>query len=186
MAIVSASEFADWWGKSSAWVSKKIADGMPILSQGENGEAHSIDSALASEWLRKKGRAADSASSRLRLAQAEKAEFENLIRSGDFIPAEMHDAVIGKVAGEIAKQMAALPGRNAGVLAGLHEPALVRARLIKECNGVRNAVASHMVDLAGALAALRAEPAEVGADNGSAGGDMAGRLGMEQQETAAR
>jgi hypothetical protein len=103
-------------------------------------------------------------------------------RPGEFIPAAMLDASIGTIAGEIAQQMAALPGRVAGVLAGIHEPALVRARMIKECNGVRNAVANHMEGLAGALEALESEPAEVGADDAPARADDSGPLGERQSQ----
>jgi hypothetical protein len=184
VSIVTAAEFAEIVGKSPAWVSKQIAAGMPVQSRGENGHAHRIDTAEAIGWLLAEADSEQSASDRLRIAQAEKAEFENEIRAGQFITAEQHDAVIGRMAGEIAQQMAAFPGRYAGVLAGVTEPALVRARLIEGCNGVRNAVANHMVGLAGALAALRAEPAEVGADNGSAGGHMAGPMGQDEPEAS--
>jgi len=183
VSIVSAAQFAEIIGKSTAYVSKLIAADMPVRIRGGNGTAHEIDSAEAIAWLIHRNDTDQSASDRLRIAQAEKAEFENLVRQGDFIKAEAHDAVIGHVAGEIAQQMSALPGRVAGVLAGINEPALVRARMIEECNGVRNAVASHMVGLAGALAALRAEPAQVGANNRSAESDDAGPLGEGQQET---
>lgn len=185
--IVSAAQYARIRQKSPAWVSALIKRGLPVVEQGGNGREYSIDVGAAFEFelqLASAGEDGQSASDRLRIAQAEKAEFENRVRGGEFIPAEMHDAVIGKVASEIAQQMTALPGRVAGVLAGITEPALVRARMIKECNGVRDAVANHMDGLAGALEALGAQPAEMVIDNAATGGDDAGPLGAGQSEAA--
>lgn len=183
--IVSAAQYARIRNRSQAWISGLIKRGLPVVEQGGNGREYSIDVGAGFEFelqLKSSGEDGQSATDRLRVAQAEKAEFENRVRAGEFIPAELHDAVIGHVASEIAQQMAALPGRVAGVLSGIHEPALVRARMIEECNGVRDAVANHMDGLAGALEALAAQPAEVGTVSAIAGDHDTRPLGESESE----
>jgi hypothetical protein len=186
MPVVNRKEFAEFVGYTPRHVGNWLDEGMPCRRSGKKGDEVEIDSGDAIRWLleRRAGEDGQSATDRLRVAQAEKAEFENRVRAGEFIPAELHDAVIGHVASEIAQQMAALPGRVAGVLSGINEPALVRARMIQECNGVRDAVANHMDGLAGALEALAAEPAEVGTIGAVAGDHDAGPVGEGESEAA--
>jgi len=160
MAIVSAAEFAEFIGKSAAWISKQITAGMPVAAYGENGLAHEIDSVAACAWLLDVG----NAQARLKHAQAQKAEFENEVRRGELIPIELHGELLRKVAGEVVGQMSGFPGRVAGKIASIKDPALVRAKLIDECNEVRNAVANlfgEIADTLGEMVETATAPTEV-------------------------
>jgi len=121
---------------------------------------------------------------RLARAQAEKAEFDNEVRRGEFMPVELHGEILLKVAGEMAGQMSGFPGRVAGKIASIKDPALVRAKLIDECNYVRDAVARILGNLAEKFAG-DSEISQSGNDDSSVTAeDDAGHLG-EQQPTLA-
>jgi phage terminase Nu1 subunit (DNA packaging protein) len=85
---------------------------------------------------------------RLAAAQADRAEFENKVRIGEFMPIKEHGNLLRKVVSEISGQMAGFPGRVAGKIAGITDPAVVRTRLVDECNAVRDAVADHLDSIA--------------------------------------
>ena len=92
----------------------------------------------------------DSSENRARLtaAQADRAEFENSARRGEFISVELFGETLNAVVGEIAGQMAGFPGRVSGKIVDLQDPALVRSRLMDECNLVRTAIANHIRGIA--------------------------------------
>lgn len=155
MAIVTAAALAEFCGKSPAWVSKQIAAGMPVAVQGENGLAHQIDSAEALDWMLKQAAGDErTATARLKTAQAERAERDNLIQDGTLIPVSMYQDALVELASETVRALSALPGRLAGELAGITDPALMRARLIDEVTTIRNSLAGHCDDFAERVAEL--------------------------------
>jgi len=183
MAIVNKAEFAELVGYSPRQVSTWMESGMPCTGAGRKGVPVEINTADAIRWLIERGsmdRAEGSQRDRLALAQAQRVEFENEVRRGELIPIELHGELLRKVAGEVAGQMSGFPGRVAGKIASIKDPALVRAKLIDECNEVRDAVAGVLGDIAESFAgALPAVPDGAGDCEGPAEDD-AGHLGEQQ------
>jgi terminase small subunit / prophage DNA-packing protein len=85
---------------------------------------------------------------RLTRAQAERAEKENRVAAGELIPVSMYQDALVALASEMVRALSSLPGRLAGELAGISEPAVMRDRLMKEVNTIRNAIAGHCEDFA--------------------------------------
>jgi phage terminase Nu1 subunit (DNA packaging protein) len=149
--ILNANEYAKIRKKSAAWVSDLIDQGLPVISAGDHGKAYQIDLGAAIDWEIEKAKRLsneDAPTERLRRAQANRAEFENKVRSGEFMPIKTHGELLRKVVSEISGQMAGFPGRVAGKIAGVADPAVVRTRLVDECNAVRDAVADHLDSIA--------------------------------------
>ncbi|GAH43028.1 MULTISPECIES: hypothetical protein [unclassified Rudaea] len=144
MPIVNRREFAELVGYSPRQVADYLDRGMPCERSGKKGEAVEIDTAKAIRWMIENvrfGRPVSDDRERLAAAQADKAEFENAVRRGEFVSISMHGELLRRLAGEVAGQMAGFPGRVAPTVANMKDPALVRAKLIDECNDVRDAVA---------------------------------------------
>lgn len=161
--IVSASGYAEIRNRSSAWVTARIAEGLPVISAGERFTGYQIDVGAAFDWEleHERGkRGEESASARLRKAQAERAEFENRARRGEFISVELFGETVMALSGEVAGQMSGFPGRVAGKIAGVQDPAIVRSRLMDECNVVRSAFAAHLRGIAGIAEGARSEMSE--------------------------
>ena len=185
MAIVNASELADLLDKSNAWVSKQISEGAPVLSRGENGQAIQIESGKFFDWyVEKVTTSQKTEASRLRKAQAERTEFENRVRRAEFVSVELYGETLLAVAGEVAGQMAGFPGRVSGKVVGVQDPAIVRSRLIDECNIVRSAVAAHLRDIAGITERVRREIEGRGETERSSAQDVAGPVGGSESDPA--
>ncbi len=178
MAIVTAAAFADFCGKSPAWVSKQIAAGLPLAVEGENGLAHQIDSGEAIGWLLKQAAGDErTATARLKSAQAEKAENENRVRAGELVTLGMYQNALVELASEMIRAISALPGRLAGELAGITDPALMRARLIDEFSTIRNSLAGHCQGFAERIAELDRGVVAAGQDSPGASDNDARSLG---------
>jgi hypothetical protein len=78
---------------------------------------------------------------RLRRAQAELAELDAATRAGRLAPVEEYDAATMEALTIISTQLGGLPGRVAGELAGMTDPAKIRRYLADEINRIRNAAA---------------------------------------------
>jgi phage terminase Nu1 subunit (DNA packaging protein) len=150
--IVSSAQYAKLRGKSRPWVTARVREGLPVVEEGKSGREYRIETGAAIDWeiQRGLGTRPDGESERDRLArvQADRVQFENEARQGEFIPIRLHGELLRKVAGEIAGQMAGFPGRVAPKVANIRDPAMVRAKLLDECNDVRNAIANLLGNLA--------------------------------------
>lgn len=159
MATFNRNEFASLVGVSPRQVSDWMDEGMPCQRSGKKGEQVQIESAPAFQWLMKRNDG-EIASARLRKAQADRAEFENRVRRGEFISVELFGETLLALAGEVAGQMSGFPGRVAGKIAGVQDAGTVRSRLMDECNVVRSAFAAHLREIAGIAERVRAEMTE--------------------------
>lgn len=185
--IVSASGYAELRGKSPAWMTAKIAEGLPVITAGERFTEYQIDSGAAIEWEidRVKRASEDQPSTeRLRRAQADRAEFENRVRRGEFISIELHGETVLALASEVTGQMSGLPGRVAGKITGLQDPAIVRSRLMDECNIVRSAFATHLRGIAGIADGVQSETEGGSELERSTAQDFTGPMGGSEPDIA--
>lgn len=151
--LLTVSQFADEvLGVSPSYVSRLIKQGLPFTGGGKNGAKKIIDTHIAIPWLinHSKGgggkKAApenedmDEAKLRLAVAQADKAGVEAEIAKANVMPVSDAETVILSVVGICAQQMDALGGRMAIELAGINDPAEIRARLMDETRAIRRAM----------------------------------------------
>jgi len=78
---------------------------------------------------------------RLIKAQADKTESENQKLRGELVPFELMADVLNEVAVLYGTGVDALPSRLANELAGINDPAEIKARLFDECRRIRIATA---------------------------------------------
>lgn len=152
-ASLTATEYARLRGKSKAWVSAQIEQGMPVLSGGGSGREYAIDPGAAVRWELSRARErmqAQSASERLCAARAEAVERQNRQRAAELVQASIADQVVRSVAETINAQLDALPGRVENDIARTTSPAEIRALLLRETRLIRTAVAARLNDLSGA------------------------------------
>ena len=81
---------------------------------------------------------------RLIKAQADKTECENQKLRGELVSFALVQDVLCETAVLYASSIDALPGRLANELAGLNDPAEIKARLFDECRRVRIATAKNL------------------------------------------
>lgn len=127
-------------GISPRMVHKLRNRGMPV---------HSLEA--AQEWrrvnLEPKREAPKVASpmtqetTRLKSAQAELAELEAAERRGDLMPVADAQQVASEAIVIVTTQLDGLPGRTAGQLAGMTDPAAIRKFLLDETRRIRAAMA---------------------------------------------
>ena len=180
MATLNKKEFADLIGYSPRQLGEWLDRGLPCERSGKKGQEVEIDSVAAIRWMMENvsvGRKASEDRDRLARAQADRAEFENRVRRGEFISVELFGETIIALSGEVIGQMSGLPGRVAGKIAGVQDPAIVRTRLMDECNGVRSAFAAHLRGVAGISDRVRIEIESGGDADRPAAEDIAGSVG---------
>jgi len=155
---LTAAEFARLLDVSPASVTNWMNDGMPATRSGKSGREVQIDLAAALPWVISH-REAPPGSQRERLAkaQAEKVEMENEMRRGRSIDAGQVEETLFGVAAYLAREHDALPGRVASELAGINEPAIIRAKLLAELRGIREGLAQYSFRAADALSDLAEE-----------------------------
>jgi phage terminase Nu1 subunit (DNA packaging protein) len=174
--IVNRKEFAEVVGYSPRQVSDWMDQGMPCTRSGRKGEEVQIETAAAIQWLMKRDDS-ELASARLRRAQAERAERENLEAAGALIPVDEHTDFVCELSNQFVRSLAGLPGRLAGELAAITDPALMRARLQDEIGTIRNTLATRCGNAADRIVHARDAVAEVAADPELAVEDDAGPVG---------
>lgn len=118
---------------------------------------------------------------RLAKAQAEKVEMENARRSGELVLVGVVSEILNGMAADIAGRLDALPGRVANELAGINQPAEIRARLLRETRGIRAGVAEYVAQLAESGGASE----DGGDDLESAAGEDGESVGGSEPDTAA-
>ena len=109
------------------------------------------------EFLQKatEGRAPDATSaavkvqkSRLLEAQARRAELETAKAEGKMLDVNDVQQVFNEMATVVASGLEALPGRVAGELATITDPAVIRQRLLREARQIRSSLADKFQSLA--------------------------------------
>lgn len=189
--ICTRNEFASVIGHSTGQVSAWLKQGMPASGYGRPGKRVEIDTAVAIPWLLKRERASapqrqGGERERLAKAQAERAEFENAVRRGDFVLVDTLAAVLLNVASEVARQLDGLPGRAASEVASMTDPAVVRAKLLDECRQIRSEVAKHMRGIADDGATRLVGADERGVDRRPAAKAVARPVGRQKPRPTAR
>ena len=157
---MSAAEYARLRGKPKVWVTRRIAAGLPATRVGRE---YRIDAGGAIEWeLEQAAQAAVGAngSQRERLAkeQADRVALDNARRRGELIYSSHVGTVLATMAADLVARLDAVPGRCAGELAGIKDPALIRARLREEMQAVRGAFAVAVDKLADSIGAPKDGP----------------------------
>lgn len=80
----------------------------------------------------------------LTIAQRKRIELDLAERQRKLVPLDEAQAAFNESMIIVASQLDALPGRAAGELAGLSDPALIRAWLFDETRRIRDAAAQHL------------------------------------------
>ena len=140
---MTATDYAKLRGKPKAWASRRIAAGLPAEKVGNE---YRIRPARAIDWeiataVDDAKRVSGSARERLANEQADHAALKNARERGELIYADQVAESLAWLGAELAARLDAVPGRLAGELAGITDPAIVRRRLFEEHRGVRSAVA---------------------------------------------
>lgn len=164
---VTAGEFARLIGMSSGWVSKQMDAGMPATRTGKSGAKVSIDTAPAIQWLLERAAAGaeerpDSQRDRLAREQADAVALANAQRRGELVPIGQVRAVASELIVRLGSALEGLPGRLANEIAGISDPAEIRARIGDEIRGARTAFAHGIEAMAGVPAGATA-PGSAGA-----------------------
>lgn len=152
MPIVSQSQFAKFTGYSAPNITKLIKDGLPVLEAGKSGRATKIDSGAAIQWLlereRQKGKPKHSdPRNALYEEQRRKVWLENEATEHQLVKLEDVQILLNETMVGIASELEGLPGRKAGELAGITDPALVRQALRVEITNIRQAAADRFARL---------------------------------------
>lgn len=102
-------------------------------------------------------------------AQRRKLEVETRERTRELVPHTDAAAAFSEAMVLVAGQLDALPGRAAGELAGLSDPAVIRSWLFNETRRIRDAAARRLEDFASDPAGIGATVTTSTEDSGSVG-----------------
>ena len=147
---VSGKECAALLGKSKAWLAAAIKDGMPGVARvkGRRDAQVLIDLTLALPYLvdrkDKRSIAPESARERVHQEQADRLALENEESRGKLCRMDVIEQLALRAASGLASELDGLPGRLAGELATITDPATIKGRLLEECRRVRTAYADHL------------------------------------------
>ena len=147
MPLVNRKEFASIVGYSPRQVSDWMDQGMPCNRSGKKGEGVEIDTASAIQWLMKRDEN-QIQSTRLRKAQADRAERENLLERGKLISIELHGEMLQAVTHEFVQMVTGMPGRVAAEIAAISDAAEARQRLLVEVAYQRSSIAKFFLRVA--------------------------------------
>lgn len=178
----SASQFADLVGVSAQTLVVWMDAGMPSRRGKGKGHPSTIDIKKALPWVISRREPPGSERERLAKEQADKVALENSVKRGELIYADQVADALSRLAADLAARHDALPGRVAGELAGLSDPAAIRARLLDETRAIRTAFADATDQLADALGSDE----DGGVDPASAPKKGAARVGRRKPRAAAR
>jgi len=180
-------EFAELIGRSTGWISKMLDFGMPAIRSRRKGSPVRINTAEAIPWLLEQAKAeakpaAESQRERLAREQADKVALENAASRGELVRSADVEALVLETIAQLGSVLDGVPGRLANELAGLADPAEIRARLMQELRGARSAFADRLAQLADAGEQL----AESGDDREAAAASDAGGMGGRESGASAR
>lgn len=167
MNPISQIEFSRRTGLSTGAVSAAIKEGMPTNSPTRKGRPSAIDEPSAIQWLlereRERARPAHAdPRNALYEEQRRKVWLENEATERQLVKLDDVQVVLNESMVAIASELEGLPGRMAGELAGLSDPALVRQSLRVQTTNIRQAAADRLARLA-AIATGSGDPAPAAA-----------------------
>lgn len=166
--LLPKAEFAQWYGRSKAWVSKMIAAGRVVMDPGTAlvrvPQTLELLRATAAGYQAPEGGAAPSpmwasARERKEAAQAEMAEMEVAERRGELTPAADVRAAAVAAAVALRNGLEMLPERLAPQVAGLSDEAAIRGLIAHEVEAALTEVAHKLGQLAPDSAAQAAAAA---------------------------
>ena len=183
MPTVSQAQFGKIVGKSPATISTWVKEGLPVIPPKKRGQATKVDTTTAIEWLmqrefergrpkREDPRRALYEEQRRKYWLENEAAERQLVKLGDV------QVALNEVMVAIASELEGLPGRMAGELAGLTDPALVRQSLRVQTTNIRQAAADRLARLAAI--------APSGGDHASAAAKKPRPVGKRKKGTAPR
>jgi hypothetical protein len=185
---LSAARYAALRGKSPAWVSEKIAAGMPAKPvQVAGGQGYEILPAAAIEWEvsnAREDRAPKKGSARDKLAreQAEKFALENAKARGELVPVDVVRTLLYAACADLSGRLNGSPGRMAGQFASAgSDPAAIRAMHLDENRAILAAFAEVVQELPERLPDLPDD----GGDSDSAALEDGGGVGEREPDFAA-
>lgn len=179
---VSASAFADLLKVSPTTITNWMDAGMPAQRTGRQKKAVRISLAAALPWVVSQRQTKGGERERLAGAQADKVELENARKRGELIYADQVAEVMSTLGADLAARHDAVSGRLAGELAGLSDPAVIRERIREELRAVRGAFAEAVAKLADALGSDEDD----GEDSGAPAEPKPKRVGRRKPSPAGR
>lgn len=159
-----------------------IENGMPCRRGKGRGNPVEVDIAVALPWVMSRREPQGSQRERLAKEQADKIALENAVKRGELIHTSHVADVMSSLGADLAARHDAGPGRLAGELAGLSDPAVIRQRLLDEFRGIRGAFSDAIAKLADAIGT----PADDGGDSEPAPEADGKRVGRSKPRPAAR
>lgn len=158
--ITTRNGFAELVGMSTGWVTAALDQGMPVEGDrtGRNGKTLSIDTTAAIPWLIERASskgAREEGGERERLAreQADGKALDNAERRKELVNVNHVRAIVLAAVSNLGAELEGVPGRMANELAGIAEPAEIRARLLDQLRRVRAAYADRLGKLGESCAA---------------------------------
>lgn len=141
--------FAQLLDVSPQTVSNWCEAGMPHSGGGRHGEAREINVREALPWVAaNRTNKPASEKGRLDRERADKLAIENAAKRGDLIRREHIELYVQYSESSVASELHAIGGRLANDLAGISDPAVIRARLLDETKRVRRNHAANLAKLA--------------------------------------
>ena len=180
--IVSRNDFAELLGVSGGTVTNWMDAGMPADRTGRQRQVVRITLSKALPWVVSHRETKGGERERLAAEQADKFALENSRRRGELIYADQVAEVMARIAAELSSRLDAVPGRVAGELAGISDPAVIRQRLLDEHRAVRAAFAGATAELADALGSVDDD----GGDSEAAAEPNPKPVGRRKPKVAAR
>lgn len=148
---LSRNQFAELLKVSPGTITNWMDGGMPAQRTGRQRQVVRIHLAKALPWVVAHRETKGGERERLAKEQADKFAIENARKRGEIIYADQVAETLAKLGAELAARHDAVPGRVAGELAGLTDPATIRQRLLDELRAVRGAFADAIAELADAF-----------------------------------
>jgi len=118
------------------------------------------------------GEGTDMASEKLKLVVAQRKQIEQRTRAEEreLVPVQEAQAAFSAVIAMVAAQLDGLPGRMAGELAGLDDPAAIREALFIETRRIRDAAAHRLESFGTDTAGLEPDETAAAENGGRVGG----------------
>lgn len=150
--LLTASQLATWLVIDARTVRRLARSGLLLRTGGARSrfDPAACVPAYIKHLRTGAGGATTLAEAKLQLtnAQRQKIDLQNVIKRGEVIYADQVGETLATLAADLAARHDGLPGRLAGSLAGMTDPAAIRALLQTELRTVRAAFAESITTMA--------------------------------------
>jgi phage terminase Nu1 subunit (DNA packaging protein) len=166
LPMLTRDQFARLVGRSTSQIDRLVKKGIvPKAARGSFDPEQAIP-AVVEYYASGRAESADAAQAQLRLTQARTREVEQRIAERDRVLVPLADVqlLFDLAMADVAAALDGLPGRCAGELAALTDPAHIRQRLFDECRSIRAATA-HQLEALAAPAPRSVDPEAAGGPN---------------------